>query len=142
MGRCESVTASLGIKILLPTLVEQMKSTNTKLIINMLMDGFIEEENEEFDNRWAAIVDSESVNENDCNATKTYLMEHIRSNDLSDKFLLFPIKEILTSSRWGYNREGSNGLSRKLDFDMTIDWSEYREIVSAEEVFIINQHAG
>ena len=45
MGRSEEATASIGIKILLSDLVEQLNETNMTLIREMLYNGRIEDNN-------------------------------------------------------------------------------------------------
>ena len=46
MGRCDTATASLGIRILLSDLIEQIDENNFDLIKKMLNDGIIEDSNE------------------------------------------------------------------------------------------------
>ncbi len=48
MGRCDTATASLGIKILLSDLIDQINKDNFNLIKKMLDDGIIEDSNEYF----------------------------------------------------------------------------------------------
>ena len=142
MGRSETAAASLGFKILLPTLVKQMNRKNKNLIVNILQNGFIEDENEYLNDNLADMMYNYDYEGNGCIATKNYLLEYIKQQALSDEFILFPVKEILSSTRWGYERLGYNGKSRLLNFvDMTIDMSEYKEIKSTEPVFIIHQYS-
>jgi hypothetical protein len=49
MGRSETATASLGIKILLSDLVSQIDETNFDLIKKILEDGFIEDDKKAVD---------------------------------------------------------------------------------------------
>jgi hypothetical protein len=59
-----------------------------------------------------------------------------------DKYLLLPIKEILQTDRWGYDRSGTNGMSRPIDFDLSVPIEKYKEIEKIQIVFIIKQHSG
>ena len=61
---------------------------------------------------------------------------------LFDKELLVPIKEILSTDRWGYNRRGINSLSRPLDFDLSVSTEEYKDIKNFNIVFFICQDIG
>jgi hypothetical protein len=61
---------------------------------------------------------------------------------LLDKPLLVPFKDILTMDRWGHNRDGSNFISRPIDFDLSVNIENIREIEKTEIVFILGQHAG
>ena len=45
MGRCESAECSLGIKIQLKKLIEQLSSATEDKILKMLNDGFVEDSN-------------------------------------------------------------------------------------------------
>jgi hypothetical protein len=56
--------------------------------------------------------------------------------------LLVPIKHILSTDRWGYNREGINSLSRPVDFDLSVSTEEYKEIKNFNIVFFIHQNTG
>ena len=57
------------------------------------------------------------------------------------KDLLYPIKKILSTMRWGYFRSGTNGLSRALDFDLSVEVGEEIgvEIEKYSIVFILRQ---
>ena len=60
---------------------------------------------------------------------------------LLDRYLLVPIKNIISTQRWGYNREGTNSNSRPLDFDLLVNTEEYKDITNYTIVFFITQHA-
>jgi hypothetical protein len=61
---------------------------------------------------------------------------------LFDKYLLVPLKRILSLERWGYDRDGTNSVSRPIDFDLSIDTDKYKEIEQTDIVFLITQYAG
>jgi hypothetical protein len=131
MGRSESANVSIGIKILLSDLIMQINDTNTDLIISILYKGFIEDDNDEDNNIYLTIMDKDP----------TEIIKAIKEFETTRKgiYLLVPIKDIISTCRWGYNREGSNCASRPLDIDLSFD-VEY-DIKNYTRVFIITQHA-
>jgi len=156
MGMCDTSTASIGIKILLSDLILQMNETNIELIKKMLCKGCIEDSNGFFNETFKQIVGYEyEENElpEECLQCKEYLINEFKNkytgdvtSDLKrylfDKELLVPIKDILSTDRWGYNRRGINSLSRPLDFDLSVSTEEYKEINNFNIVFFIRQDTG
>lgn len=162
MGRCETATASIGVKILLSNLISQMNETNFNLIIELLHKGLIEDQNDYFHEVYSDIIFKfNKLVLTDFNECKKYLTEQFISNGsyyklrsiapaiptldkgrLIDQILLVPIKDILNIERWGYNRDGSNCVSRKLDFDLSLNIERYKDIENLEIVFILGQHTG
>jgi len=65
MGRCESATASIGIKILLSDLVSQINATTMQLIKKMLYDGCIEDSNDVYNMAFEQIIGDDGVEENE-----------------------------------------------------------------------------
>ena len=145
MGKTETATASIGIKILLSDLILQINETNLTIIKRMLDDGFIEDRNDEYNNIYTDIIGSREY-DNILSKTyleyKEYLIKELEDKCLFDKELLIPIKEILSTDRWGYNRYGINGVSRTIDFDLTLNTEEYDEIKNFNIVFLIKQYGG
>ena len=160
MGRCETATASIGIKILLSSLILQIKKTNFTLIKEMLCYGFIEDDNDYFNEIYSKIIGRNKLSENYLD-TKKYLIDEFTNNGsyykvhgnssviptldkgcLFDKYLLVPVKRILSLDRWGYDRDGTNSISRPIDFDLSINTDKYNEIKKTETVLILGQHAG
>lgn len=164
MGKSDTSTASIGIKILVSELLLQMNETNMELIKKILCDGWIEDENGCYNEKFKNIVGYEyEYNElpNEYLQCKEYLINELKNNGsynknkftneitpdfrdgcLLDKELLFPIKNILSTERWGYNRVGINSSSRFLDFDLSINTEEYKEIKNFNVIFIIKQSTG
>ena len=166
MGKCETATASLGIIILLSDLVSQINENNFTLIKKMLYDGCIEDCNGYFNEAYKNILgydDGDIEIPEPYNEFKEYVSEQFTAHgsyykskfsskvepDLShgclwDQNLLIPIKEILETERWGYERYGANSLSRELDFDLSVDLEEYKKqnIEKYKVVFMIKQHSG
>lgn len=161
MGRCETATASIGIKILLSDLISQINETNFILIEELLRSGFIEDDNDYFNDVYLTIVGSnkftknavefkeylttEFTNKGSYHKSRGYctiLVPTIDHGCLLDKPLLVPFKDILTMDRWGHERDGSNCISRPIDFDLSVNIENIREIEKTEIVFILGQHAG
>lgn len=148
MGQSDTITASIGIRILVSELILQMNETNVELIKKILCDGYIEDENGDYNKKFKDIVGYEyEDNElpNEYLQCKEYLINEFKNNGdgcLLYKELLFPIKNILSTERWGYNRVGINSSSRPLDFNLSINTEEYKEIKNFNVVFIIKQCTG
>ncbi len=153
---CDTSTASIGIKILVSDLILQMNETNIELIKKMLCKGCIEDSNGFFNETFKNIVGYE-YEENELPKEylqcKEYLINEFKNkytgdvtSDLKrylfDKELLVPIKDILSTDRWGYNRRGINSLSRPLDFDLSVSTEEYKGINNFNIVFFIRQDTG
>jgi hypothetical protein len=160
MGKCETSTTSIGIKILLSDLILQINETNVDLIKEMLNDGFISDKNEHYNDAYTDIIWCSDLPKNYLEL-KEYLEQEFKKNgsylhvrdsnkiepDLRngcflEKELLLPIKKILETDRWGYNREGRNGSYRPIDFDLSVDIDKYKEIEKYTIVFIIEQYSG
>jgi len=155
----ESATAYIGLKILLSDLVLQINETNYNLIKEMLKDGFIDDSNNYFNEVYDTIFDDNKLDNLNNNEAKEYLIKLFKENGSLDKDtyddkvvptledgclyeqnLLFPIKKILSTDR-SYHSEWKNGISRPLDFDLSLDVNKYKEIKKTEVVFILCQDA-
>jgi hypothetical protein len=134
MGRCDTATAALGIKILLSDLIEQINEDNFNLIKRMLNDGIIEDSNEYFNEVYQKVIgyDNDDVElPSNYLEFKEHLTKEFRRNGsyfkskfcnivepylnkgcLYDRYLLVSIKNIIETERWGYSREGVNSTSR------------------------------
>ena len=141
MGKCETAAASVGIKISLSDLIVQLNETNFDLIQEMLHDGFIEDENNSLNDVYYPIIWCTPFNGNSLEY-KEYLLTTLKKNHCLDKNLLLPVKEILQTDRWGYDRSGTNGMSRPIDFDLSVPIEKYKDIEKIQIVFIIKQHSG
>ena len=165
MGKSETATASIGICIYISDLISQMNETNCELIKKMLSNGFIEDENGFYNETFKQIVGYEYGDSTELpyewSLCKEYLIEQFRTNGsynrdrytdakrqdfscgcLLEKHVLVPIKDILSTERWGYNRTGINSSSRLLDFDLSVSTEEYKEITNFNIVFIVKQYSG
>ena len=132
MGKAETACASLGIKILLSDLILQMNDTNSTFIRKMLEDGFIEDDNDYLNEAYQNVL-------NEDNFDKLHLMKEFKLSNVFDQTLLVPIKEILSTTRWGYDRYETHGLSRPIDFDLSVTFDN---IENYTVVFILKQHSG
>ena len=158
MGKSETSIASIGIKILLSDLISQINETTFELICMMLYNGFIEDENDYYNEVYNEVVNyklpetwleyKEYVETNfkkygSYNKSKFSTKVHhtIEDGCLFDKYLLVPIKEIISSTRWGYDREGTNSSSRPIDFDLSVNTEEYKELEKYNIVFIVHHHS-
>jgi hypothetical protein len=161
MGRSEHVNAYIGIKISLSDLISQMNESNFKLINEMLCSGFIEDSYDNFNNVYSNIFDDvyESyISDNNVEKLKEYLTNaftvatsyyifngqsqpNIYDGNLIDQYLLVPIKKLLENIRYGYDIDGINGTSRKIDFDLSVNVEKYKEINNYEIVFMLKQFA-
>ena len=166
MGKSETATASIGIKILLSDLIAQINETNFTLIKKMLYDGSIEDANGYFNEAYKNILgydDGDIELPEQYDTFKDYVTEQFKihgdyykskstsivTSDLShgcllEKHLLVKMKDLLETERWGYERYGINSASRPLDFDLSINLEEYKKnnIEKYTVVFILKQHSG
>jgi len=156
MGHSEYAKASIGIKILLSDLIQQINKDNWDLIKKMLENGFIEDENEFYQK----IQYFEQISGN-WKKSKKFISDYCKNNGsyfkdrftgqvestlengcLQEKYLLVPIKKILACERWGYERSGTNSVSRPLDFDLSVDTEKYKVLEKFEIAFILEQNSG
>lgn len=160
MGKCETSRASIGIKILLSDLIFQIKETNFNIIKEILNEGFISDMNEYYNDAYSEIIycnelpknylDFKNYLEKEFKNKGSYL--HLRNSSkiepdlrngcLLEKELLLPIKHILETDRWGYDRYGKNSNFRPIDFDLSVDIEKYKEIEKFTIVFILEQSSG
>jgi hypothetical protein len=164
MGKSETASACIGIKFLLADLILQINESNFALIKKMLYDGCIEDANDYYNEVYQTIVDypyGEDKLSEDYLACKEYLIKEFKTKgsyyltkfsskaepDISrgtlfEKYLLVPVKEILETERWGYERDGINSASRPLDFDLSVDLKKYEELKHFSIIFFVKQHSG
>jgi hypothetical protein len=162
MGRCETATASIGVKILLSDLISQINETNFNVIMEMIEVGFIEDDNDYFNEVYQSIVYDDVMNNGNWLDVKRNLISEFNSKGtinrykfsnrpeeptlsngcLFDKYLLVPVKQILRTARWGYDRNGTNCSSRPMDFDLSVDLEKYQGIDKFTTVFLVTQHSG
>ena len=164
MGRCDEATVSLGIKILLSDLIKQINKDNFDLIKKMLNDGIIEDSNEYFNEVYQKVIgydDADVILPDNYLEFKEHLTKEFKNNGsyfkskqsnfiepylnkgcLYDRHLLVSIKEVISTERWGYSREGTNCASIPIDFDLTVNTEEYKMIKHFSISLILEQKAG
>jgi hypothetical protein len=161
MGKSETASASIGIKILLSDLILQINETNFTLIKKMMYDGCIEDSNGYYNEAYKIILGHDEDNDElpqTYNEFKDYITEQFKLHGsyykskfsskkpdltygtLFEQYLLVPVKDILETERWGYERYGVNSVSRPLDFDLSVELNQ--DIKNFSVVFFIKQHSG
>jgi hypothetical protein len=161
MGKCETSTTSVGIKILLSDLILQINEKNVDLIKEILFDGFISDSNEYYNDAYTNIVWCKELPKNHLEFKEFLELEfrnngsyiHFRDSNkiepdlrngcLFEKELLLPIKRVLETERWGYDRYGRNGSYCPIEFMCpSLDIEKYKDIEKYTIVFIIEQYSG
>ena len=154
MGKCETSTTSIGIKILLSDLILQINETNFDLIKEMLNDGFISDKNENYNDAYTEIIWCNDLPKNYLEY-KEFLEQEFKNKGsnihnrnscngyLLEKELLLPIKNILETQRYGYDRYGRNGSYCPINhLSPSLDIEKYKEIEKYTTVFILEQSSG
>lgn len=148
MGKCESSSVYIGINILISELINQINESNFILIKQFLQQGFIEDMNDFHNNTYNDIIFDNKYDDN-CNIEnyKNYIINDLKKECLYEKTILIPIELIIDTERWGYNRYGTNGTFRDLDFDINsiknkIDDKYNKNISNYKIVMIIKQNSG
>lgn len=152
MGKSETALVSLGYRISLSELVNQITPGNCRHIEELLNRGSIEDENDFFNEVFRNVVDGRPVDN-----VKEYLLTQFREQGsihrykfggeeptldngcLLDQFLLVSVKDLLATERWGHGRYGTNASSRPLDF--TLDVEPLDGITGAQTVLIVLQNS-
>lgn len=63
-------------------------------------------------------------------------------SSLFHEVFLFPIKKILTTQIYGYDSNSrTNSISRKMNFDLSVNIDKYKEITNFDIVFILAHHS-
>ena len=163
MGKSETASASIGLKILLSDLILQINETNFTLIKKMMYDGCIEDSNGYYNEAYKIILGHDEDNDElpqTYNEFKDYVTEQFKLHgsyykskfsskvpDLSngtlfERYLLVSVKDILDTERWGYERYGVNSASRPLDFDLSVELTKFQDIKNFNVIFFVKQHSG
>ena len=153
MRKFETSTTSIGIKILLSDLILQINEKNFDLIKEMLNDGFISDKNEHYNDAYTDIIwcndlpknylEFKEFLEQEFKNKGSYLNSNkiepdLRNGCLFERELLLPIKNILETERWGYDRYGINGSYCPINhLSPSLDIEKYKEIEKYTIVFIL-----
>ena len=169
MGKSETASSSLGYKIKVSALVEQLNEKNKNQILDYIENGFIEDENDGFNTslfNMLSDLDLEELREKEPQEIIETLKEHFTNNGniielrvggtlhdksitLYESYLLIELNGILDNTRWGYDRYGINGSSMSFETLLEIV-SEFKQTESNKEncvsglelVFIVKQESG
>jgi len=127
MGRSESSILHIGIDIMFIDLINSINKDNFEEIRDNFLNGYslIKDPNEYYNDSYLGIIegcdpetdeytDLEKLNHEDYKSFMTDM--HLKH--LEDEVLLVPHKKIVDSTRWGYNREGTNGDAVDLDLSL------------------------
>lgn len=135
MGRCDTAEASVGIRIPIGTLIDNLNEENCDQIREIMTDGFIENENDYKFNAYYDENDQPYANFADIkNAVHKYF-DRLRNN-----FLLYPVHVLISNDRWGYNPTGSHGTAIPIMTELPkIDHAQFAQIGEFTEVLIIQQ---
>lgn len=151
MGRCESASVSVGMKIKLSDLISYITKKNLKFCQDILQGGVIEDCNGELNSMYENIMNQddhlelpfEEYKEWVTTQLKNSLIPYDPSQSLYDRYLLYGTKSLLETSRWGYGREGTNSSSTdmlKIQKSIRKDLSQrYKRIPNSQYVFILYQ---
>jgi len=131
----------------------QINETNFNIIKKILNNEFLEDENDTFNEVFYKIIlnlkddldyidlKEYLINESKkCISLRAKSMLEITDNSsLFNKVFLFPVKEILTIQIYGYDSNTStNSISRKMDFDLSVNIDKYKEIKNFDIVIILD----
>lgn len=147
MGKEETSKVSIGIKILLSDLISQINQENFELISDILYNGFIEDDNDNYNEvpeNWLEYkehLETKFKQYGSYNKSRfiSQISYTIKNGSLYDKYLLVPNKELLSTTRWGYDREGINANSTPINFDLSINTDQYKDIQNYNIVLIMKQ---
>ena len=204
MGQSDTITASIGIRLLIGTLVSAITSENFETIKKMFFstwdsDCLIEDQNCCYNENFRKIIEGADLSHDPHKDEMNYLrygvsrpnrrtdMDELTSEEykerltkmfqlygdveyyksggsslltyepedeenLFNQYLLVPQQTLLSSERWGYSRQGTNGSSKTLGglslLDFTETANEIKEkmrkmkIEDYSLVLILSQHTG
>jgi hypothetical protein len=115
----------------------------------MLNTGFIEDENDYYNESFDRIIENCNKLTGNCIEVKKYLINKFKyigeqsyGGFLFDQYFLLPIKVILENDRWGHDRYGTNSISRPIDFDLSVNIEKYKDIEKFTIAFLLRQHSG
>ncbi len=168
MGWTDSANVSIGFKIKLGYFIPQIQEEKIKECEFILFDGFLDDENEHFSEKYHEVMEScyfthVSKNKNVEEFKRVFMEETkkygtdihtyygtqeqtLEMGSLYEQYLLFPYKSIISTARYGYSREGTNGTSKVIDFDIESIrkeiYEKYEWIKGFEIVMMVKQRSG
>lgn len=133
MGRSESATVTTGIKILLGVLLDQITEENKDLVLEMLEEGFIEDENEMLNEDFMGSLEHFDIDDN----PSEYFLGFLQN------YLLVPVlSPVIDTCRWGWGREGINAVSTEFKQIEAPNLEKYNGLKDFKTVFILQQNSG
>lgn len=117
MGHSETATASVGYRVTLRDLIESIhdEESCSEVYVALSKKGaFLEDENDEDNLSFESII-GELEADDDWEAVKELWMKQFHRFLNHD--LLIPMIRIGETTRWGYSREGVNGIGTRLSID-------------------------
>ncbi len=150
MGKSETATSSIGIKIKFVELANLINADNFDSINSILNDAIIEDENEHYNDNYQDMISEMYIYEKDYKNNiitfDKYKQELMTYTKLFDYKLLIPVHEILSTTRWGYDRDGVNSSSMEIKDAMKIINkkmpNEYKFLSNYPIVFMLYQVSG
>ena len=150
MGKSEMATASIGIKIKFVELANLLNADNFESINSILNNAIIEDENEHYNDNYQDMISEMYIYEvdykNNIITFDKYKQELMTYTKLFDYKLLIPVHKILSTTRWGYDRDGVNSSSMEIKDAMKIINkkmpNEYKFLSSYPIVFMLYQDSG
>jgi len=163
MGRCEFSKCSVGLRIKLRKLVEQMSENNVEMIHKLMNKGFIDDSNGFKDEVFREVLHGVGDWKN-CDEAKDYLLEtlgkrgdksksrysnkveeNLAEGTLLEQSLLCHVVELIQTDRWGYEREGTNGTFAELpniaEAEKEVQ-KAYKGLERFKVVLVLQQHSG
>lgn len=156
-------TLSIGIKIQLEKLANQINEENFDKILKMFDTSYIDDENNDFTHTLRCVL-IDLDGEKDYNIFKNKFIKEIKKRGttaethngkvvevfsygyLNEKYILFPLKDLINTGRYGYGREGINGTSCSLNIDIeyikNILEQKYNWLNDFELVMMLQQSCG
>jgi len=162
MGRSETAKCSVGLRIPLRKLVEQISETNVEMIERLMEDGFIDDNNGFKDEVFREVLEGVEDWKN-CDEAKDYLLktlgkrgdkckskysslesENISKGTLLDQHLLYHVVGLIENKRWGFS-EGTNATCTELP-DLAKAKEEVKKAYKGLEhfsvVLVLHQNSG
>lgn len=176
MGRSETVTSSIGIRIALKDLINSINEDNYKQIKKEFLtyESLIDDDNDSYNSIYSLIIHGDISDDYKCDQNykeyKEYLETNCRKygniniykngeekkctydkddeNNLYNQCVLIPQQKLLSTERYGYDRNGTNGSSVKVEkFNLNDIYKNINDKMTSLNiknyaiVFIVSQHS-
>lgn len=152
MGRCETAGVWVGFCMLLVDLLNQMNAENVKDVYNIMSCGVIEDMYHTQNDEYQTIIDEVYANYDiNHNPNAKSIIEECRTQFARHNLqeVTIPIIEILSTERYGYNRDGTNANCRSLvpnmfEFERSNVYQRYKPFLppNYQVVLMVIQKSG